>query len=262
MSKQSIKTKVDVIIPNYNKGRYLDEAIKSVINQTYKNWRLYIVDDNSDDSSKKILKQYLRNKKINIFFLKKNRGPGYCRNYGISKSKSKLIAFLDSDDLWLKDKLNLQIQFMHKFKSLFTYTDYISFYQRNLSKKIIGKTNIVKNLNFKNFIKNSSINTSTMIISRKLIKNIKFKDLIKLEDYIFKCEILKKNKNLSALKCPKVTAYYRLLKQARSSSKIKNVYYLWEINKKFNKLNFIENLISIIMISMNSIKKYGLKLGV
>ena len=71
MSNQNFSIKVDVIIPNFNKGIYLKEAINSVIQQTYKNWNLFIVDDNSKDSSKKILKNYSKNKKINIFYLKK-----------------------------------------------------------------------------------------------------------------------------------------------------------------------------------------------
>ena len=62
MSKININKKVDIIIPNYNKGKYLEEAIVSVINQIYKNWNLYIIDDNSNDSSKKILKKYAKNK--------------------------------------------------------------------------------------------------------------------------------------------------------------------------------------------------------
>ena len=94
--------KIDIIIPNYNKGMYLSAAINSVINQTYKNWKLYIIDDNSYDDSKKILKRYKKKEKINIFFFKNNKGPGFCRNLGISKSKSQYVAFLDSDDYWPK----------------------------------------------------------------------------------------------------------------------------------------------------------------
>lgn len=104
MSKKKINYNIDIIIPNFNKGRFLEEAIRSVINQSYKNWKLYIVDDNSNDNSKIILNKYLKNKKINIFFLKKNRGPSYCRNYAIKKSNSNFIAFLDSDDFWTKKK--------------------------------------------------------------------------------------------------------------------------------------------------------------
>ncbi len=255
------KNKVDIIIPNFNKGDFLDEAIKSVINQSYKNWKLFIIDDHSTDNSINILKKYTNNKKIKIFFLKKNKGPGYCRNLGILKSKSRFIAFLDSDDLWSKRRLYDQINFMIKNKFSFTYSDYVTFYQRGAEKKNIGKTNLTKKLNFEKFIKNSSINTSSMIIKRNLLGNIKFKNLAKLEDYIFKCEILQK-KNVTAYKFNKPFVYYRVSKNNRSNSKLKNIYYLWKYNKNLNKLNFFENIESIFYISINSMKKYGLKLGV
>ena len=254
--------KVDIIMPNYNKGEFVGEAIQSVINQSYRNWKLYIIDDNSKDSSKKILKKYIKNKKIKILFLKKNSGPGYCRNLGLNKSNSRLVAFLDSDDYWKKNKLASQIKFMQKNKYLFTFTDYISFYQNGKTKKIIGKTKITKILNFNSFTKNTSINTSTMIISRELIKKKRFKNLKKLEDYIFKCNLFKKNLNLLAVKFPEFSAFYRLTKNTRSGSKIQNIKYLWKLNKKFNNFNFIDNLISVVMISINSLKKYGLKMGV
>ena len=105
-------------------------------------------------------------------------------------------------------------------------TDYISFYQNGKTKKIIGKTKITKILNFNSFTKNTSINTSTMIISRELIKNIRFKNLKKLEDYIFKCNLFKKNLNLLAVKFPELSAFYRLTKNTRSGSKIQNIKYL------------------------------------
>ena len=254
--------KIDIIMPNYNKGDYLKEAILSVINQSYKNWKLYIIDDNSNDSSKKIIKKFKKNKKIKIFLLKKNHGPGYCRNLGLNKSKSNLVAFIDSDDSWKKNKLDLQIKFMKRNNVQFTYTDYITFYQIGKRKKILGKSKVVKFLNFNSFTKNTSINTSTMMITRKLLKDVRFKNLKKLEDYIFKCNLFKKNPKLFAVKFPRCLAFYRLTKKSRSGSKLQNIKYLWQLNKKFNNFNFIENLVSILMVSINSYKKYGLKLGV
>ena len=109
----------------------------------------------------------------------------------------------------------------------------------------------------KKFSLNSSINTSTMIVSRLILKNIKFKKVKKLEDYLFKCEILKMN--INALKINSNLASYRILKSSRSGEKLKNVFYLWIINKKFLKYNFFQNIFSILSISFNSIKKYGLK---
>ena len=84
---------VDIIIPNFNKEAFLDECIKSVINQDFKNWKLYIIDDCSTDKSKEIIKKYLTNSKIKKLFLKKNKSPPFCRNIGIRKSSSDYVCF-------------------------------------------------------------------------------------------------------------------------------------------------------------------------
>ena len=99
------KAKIDIILPNFNSSDYIKETIKSVIKQTYTNWNLIIVDDCSDEKTVNILKKYQKNKKFKIYFLKKNQGAGYCRNYAIKKSKSPFIAFLDSDDIWKKKQV-------------------------------------------------------------------------------------------------------------------------------------------------------------
>ena len=105
---------VDVIITNFNKAKFLEECINSVIHQTYKNWKLYIIDDNSNDHSLEIINKFSDLENINIIKLSKNKGPSFCRNYGMRISKSKYISFLDSDDGWAKDKLEKQISFLEK----------------------------------------------------------------------------------------------------------------------------------------------------
>ncbi len=258
---QKNKNFIDIIMPNYNKGEYIEEAIQSVIKQSYKQWNLYVIDDFSNDFSKKVLKKFRKNKKIKVIFLKKNRGPSFCRNMGISLSKSPFISFLDSDDYWPKNKLLLQLDFMIKKKINFTYTDYISFFKEN-KKKFLKSTNIQNELNLKTFVRNSSINTSTMILKKEIIKNIKFKNLKKHEDYIFKCEIFRKNRNLVAKKFKNTYAFYRILKNSRSRDRLKSLYYMWMYNRKFNKFSLVDNILSIFFISINSIKKYGFRLGV
>ena len=243
-------------MPNYNNANFLDQSIQSVINQSFKNWKIYIVDDSSTDNSKEIILKYKNNKKIKSFFLKKNRGPSYCRNYAISKSKSHLIAFLDSDDFWSKEKLSKQINFMKKKKLLFTFTDYVPFINR--SEKYLKATNIKKILNYKDFIHDSSIGTSTMIVKRSLIQGIKFKNTNIMEDYIFKCDILRKKK-VNSIKLGIPLTYYRILKGSRNSNKLRNFFTLWKLNKKYNNLNMLQNIYSVIMISVSSLKKYGLK---
>ena len=249
---------VDVIMPNYNKGKFLEESINSVISQEYEYWKLYIIDNFSTDESQKILKKYKNIKKdINLIFLSKNKGASFSRNLAIRLSNSKYISFLDSDDYWSKDKLKDQINFMEKNNYVFTYTDYIPFILKN-DKKFFKKDIIVPNsFNFNHFITDTSISTSTMIIQRSIIKTTKFPKIQTLEDYAFKCQLLKNGNQ--AIKFNQSSSYYRILKNSLSSNKLKSLYWLWYINKKYNKLSLLKNIMSILMISISSIRKYGIK---
>ena len=251
------KTFVDVILPNYNKTEFLEEAINSVITQTYKNWHLYIIDDNSSDNSEEIIDKFSNLKNVTIIKLQKNKGPSFCRNYAMRISKSKYISFIDSDDSWLSDKLEKQIYFMEKHNLSFTYTDYTPFFENFGKKKIKKRTFLKDHFNYRTFIRNSSINTTTMIIARSILGSYRFRKIKLLEDYLFKCKLLKGN-NI-AKKLDVDLAYYRILNKSRSSQRLKNIYWLWHINKNYNKLNFFDNIISIFFISINSIKKYGIK---
>ena len=186
---------VDVILPNYNKSKFIKDAINSVTAQTYSNWHLYIIDDNSTDSSVEIINKFSSLTNVTVVKLHKNKGPAFCRNYGMRISQSKYIAFIDSD------------------------------------------------------------NTTTMIITRSILGNHKFKKIRMHEDYLFKCEILKNNN--MAHKLNDITAFYRILDRSRSRKRLKSIYWLWYVNKNFNKLQFIKNIISIFFITINSIRKYG-----
>ena len=248
---------VDVILPNYNKEKFLEEAINSVIVQTYKNWHLYIIDDNSSDNSEEIIDKFLNLKNVTIIKLQKNKGPSFCRNYAMRISKSKYISFIDSDDSWLSEKLEKQITFMEKHNLSFTYTDYTPFFESFGKKKIKKRTFLKDHFDYRAFIKNSSINTTTMIIARSILGSHRFRKIKLLEDYLFKCKLLKDN-NI-AKKLDEDLAFYRILNKSRSSQRLKNIYWLWYTNKNYNKLNFFDNIISIFFISINSIKKYGIK---
>ena len=252
-----MSTKVDIILPNRNKEMYLEETVNSVIKQTYDDWKLFIIDDCSTDNSRKIIEKYSSNKKINIIYLKKNMGVAFSRNLGIRVSNSKYISFIDSDDLWSNNKLEDQINFMEQNNYLFTYTDYTPFLYKN--KKIIYKKKISppQSFNYEQFINNSSIGTSTMILLREIIGVIKFPKVDVLEDFPFKSRILKR-KN-TAFRLGQNNTFYRITKGSLNSNKLKNLYWLWYINKKYNNLNFFKNLKSLICIAINSIKKYGFK---
>ena len=243
------KNYIDIILPNFNSSKFLNQTLKSILEQTYKNWRLVIIDDCSDLKTINILKKYIKDKRIKIFWLKKNKGAGFCRNYAIKKTKSPYIAFIDSDDIWKKNKLKNQINFMTKNNYSFTYTYYETFGER---KKIIIPP---LKFNFLSFIHNTSIATSTMMVKRSEIKNIKFTNTKICEDYFFKCKLLKKVNYAFCLN--KFLTKYRVRKDSLQSNVIRNFFWIWKINKDYNKLNLLENFFSLLHISINSIKKYN-----
>lgn len=241
-------------MPNYNSHSYIQETVKSINEQSYKNWELIIVDDNSNIKTKKILESFKKNNKIKIYFLKKNKGDGYCRIFGYKKSKSNFIAFIDSDDIWSKSKLKVQYNFMKKNNLNFTYTNYIPFKDNSLYLK---KVYPPEKLNFESFIKNTSIATSSIMIKKELLKNVKLCQSPNFEDYYLKCQILKKVGYAYCVK--KNLLKYRLKKESLSKNKFRNIFWLWKINRKFNKLSFLTSLISLTFISYYSFKKYGIK---
>ncbi len=249
MENKKDKTKIDIILPNYNSSKFVIKTISSIFKQTYKNWKLIIVDDFSDTKTKNILKKISKRKNIKVFFLNKNHGAGFCRNLAIKKSNSPYVAFIDSDDIWQKDKLKKQISFMKKNNFLFSYTDYKTFGEKK------REVNNPSKLNYFDFLRNTSIATSTMMIKRNIIGNIKFTNTKICEDFFFKCKLLKKVGYAFCLS--QYLTSYRIRKNSLQSSNFKNFYWIWKINKNYNKLNIIDNLISLMFISMNSLKKYG-----
>ena len=171
-------------------------------------------------------------------------------------SKSDYIAFIDSDDLWEKGKLLKQLDFMIKNKYYFTYTNYqpfISDKKENKLKEIIPE----KFFTFEKFVRNTSIATSTMIVKRSIIGNTKFSNTEICEDYFFKCQILKRV-NYAYCLSENLTKY-RIRKDSLQSKKIRNLYWIWYINKNYNQFNFIKNFVSLLCISINSLKKYGFR---
>src|SRR5699024_6935331 len=116
---------VSIVMPAYNSEEYIEEAVNSVINQTYKNWELIIVDDNSTDDTKRIVERIAeRDIRINYIKLNNNSGAAIARNTAINNSHGKYIAFLDSDDRWYPRKLERQLLFMVQNNYAFTCTMY------------------------------------------------------------------------------------------------------------------------------------------
>ena len=127
------KFSVDIILPNYNKFNFVEEAIDSVVNQTFKNWHMYIIDDNSNDNSWSVIKKFSNLYNVTHVRLNKNMGPSFCRNYVMRISNSKYISFIDSDDSW-KNKLILWKKIIWTLHILITHHFF-----KQMKKKIINK---------------------------------------------------------------------------------------------------------------------------
>lgn len=115
---------VSIITPSYNTARFIGQTIESVQAQTYPNWEMIIVDDCSSDDTDAVVSRYLPDKRIRYLKNDQNAGAAVSRNRALREAKGKWIAFLDSDDLWMPEKLGKQIHFMEQNGYHFTYTNY------------------------------------------------------------------------------------------------------------------------------------------
>ena len=115
---------VSIIMPSWNTGQFIAESIQSVLNQTYSNWELLIVDDCSNDNTDDIVLSFT-DQRIKYLKNEKNCGAALARNRAIKEAQGEWIAFLDSDDLWVSEKLEKQIEFMKKNEYIFSYHEYV-----------------------------------------------------------------------------------------------------------------------------------------
>ena len=114
---------VSIIMPSWNTGEFIAESIQSVLNQTYTNWELIIIDDCSSDDTDQIIESF-NDERIKYLKNEKNCGAALTRNRGLREARGEWIAFLDSDDLWMPEKLEHQIDFMKKNGYSLSFTEY------------------------------------------------------------------------------------------------------------------------------------------
>lgn len=179
---------VSIIMPSYNTARFIKDSIDSVLNQTYRNWELIIIDDCSTDESISIIKN-INDKRIILLENQENSGAAVSRNYGLRKANGKYIAFLDSDDLWLPEKLENQIRFMESNNYVFTYTCYeqISEENRELGIYCSGPKIITRKKMFR-FCYPGCL---TVVYDRTAVGDLQIADIKKNNDYAMWLSICK-----------------------------------------------------------------------
>lgn len=234
---------VTVIMPVYNAERYMEQSIESIIAQTYQKWELLIVDDGSTDSSVQIMQEYCsRDRRIQMILSTGNEGVASARNKGIQAAKGEYIAFLDSDDLWKAEKLEIQIHYMQEHNCGFVYSAYDVIDEKNVYQKTI--TPYWDKVSYKKLLNTNIIACCTAVIKSEYIKDNLMPQL-KHEDYATWLNILK-NHQLTAECVPGILASYRLVKGSVSSNKIKTIGWNWKIYRYNQQLGFLRSVRQII----------------
>lgn len=231
--------KVSIITPVYNSEKFIRETIVSVLNQTYNNWEMIFIDDCSNDSSESIIKEYLnKDNRFKYIKLKKNSGVANARNIGIREAKGRFIAFLDSDDIWHKNKLETQVNYMINNNVSFCFSAYevIDENSKIINQKIIPSKQIIS---YKDILKQNVIGCLTVVIDRNSITDLEMPK-IRHEDFATWIKILKSGQKAYCI--DEVLASYRKTQKSLSGNKIKSALWTWYIYRKYEKISVPKSL--------------------
>lgn len=267
---------VSIITPSYNCSKYIAQTIESVLAQTYQNWEMIIVDDCSKDNSIEIIESYTKkDSRIKLYILEKNSGAAIARNKAIELANGRFIAFLDSDDLWLPNKLKKQINFMVDKNLALSYTAYKKIDENGIEgTKII---NVPENASYGTLLNTNYIACLTGIydvnicgkhfmpdISHRQDYGLWLNILKKIghEDYGFWLGILKKfssssSSSSSAGGLNEPLALYRVHSNSLSSNKLKAAFYHWLVLRKIEKLPFFKSVYHFIQYGYHGIRKHN-----
>ncbi len=243
-------TLVSIIIPYYKKKNYIEQTLKSVLEQKYKKFEILIVYDDIDKSDLyflKILKK--KDKRIKLIINNKNLGAGMSRNKAIKLSKGKYLAFIDSDDLWHSDKLKVQLNYMFKNKISISHTSY----------NIIDKNNFkigfreAKKIEYQDLLKSCDIGLSTIIIKKKILKNRYFAKLKTKEDYVLWLKLAKNGFIFYPIK--RSYTSWRSLDDSLSSSILQKLFDGYFVYRNFLKQSVMKSLFSLLILSINFLRK-------
>jgi teichuronic acid biosynthesis glycosyltransferase TuaG len=238
-------------MPYYKKKKYLIKTIKSVLNQTHKNFEIIIIYDENNKDINFIESIKKLDKRISFIYNKKNVGAGYSRNIGIKKARGDLIAFLDCDDLWIRNKLRKQLRFMKQKKADFSYTAYDIINEKS---RIIGHRVVKSNLTYQDLINNCDIGLSTVIAKKKLFNNFsKFSNLKTKEDYELWLKLLKKKVVFHGFNMK--LAKWRSTKNSLSSNIMQKIIDAFTVYNKYQNFSFLKSCFCVLILSKNYIFK-------
>ena len=242
---------VSIIVTYYKKKKYILKCLKSIFNQSYKNFEVILIFDDNDTNEYEYIKKLKKKfRKIIVYKNKKNLGAGESRNKGIKLSKGAYVAFLDSDDEWHKDKLKKQMKYMIKNSFSVSHTSYQIV---NESQKFLARRT-AKTLDYAMLLKSCDIGLSSVIMKRSLFnKNIKFANTKTKEDYVLWLNFTKNGKKIYGL--DKTLLTWRKNENSLSSSTIRKLVDGFLVYHRYQKYNFLKSIYLLIILSLNFLKK-------
>lgn len=242
---------VSIIMPAYNCGDFIGITLDSVINQSYKNWEVIVVDDCSTDNTADVVQEYIKNdNRIKYHKLEKNSGAAVARNKAVDLAAGKYMAFLDSDDVWFQEKLTKQIGFMEENDYGFTCTSYTKIDEQG---EYLNRTIVAQPRRDYDGVLKTCPGNSTVIYNAKKLGKFKIPDIKKRNDYVMWLQVIKKEKYLYGIEEP--LGSHRIRTEGISSNKKSLVGYHWKVYREIENLSLLKSSYLIVYWVMATVFK-------
>ena len=233
---------VSIIMPTYNCGRFITETIESIQAQTYENWEIEIVDDCSKDDTKEIVAALMeKDPRIHYYCLPTNSGAAVARTESMKRARGEYMAFCDSDDLWMPDKLERQLAFMNENGYAFSCTAYEQIDEESKSLDRVIKT--VKKTDYNRLLLDCPVGNSSVMYNVGMMGKFEVPNIRKRNDDALWLTMLKKEKYIWGM--PDVLMRYRIRKNSISSNKLSVIKYHWILYREIEHLSVLRSVFHI-----------------
>lgn len=244
---------VSVVMAAYNARAHVAQAIESVLAQTWADWELLIADDRSTDRTYEIAAAYAsRDARMRAMRLERNSGPAMARNAAIACARGRYVAFLDSDDVWLPQKLQRQLEFMRMHGAALTFTGY-----RRISADGVRVGRVIhvpQRLDYRALLGNTAIATSTAIVDRALTGPIRLVQTY-YDDFALWLEITRRG--FDALGLDEDLMRYRVVGGSVSRNKGRSAVMVWRTYREVERLGLIQSSWAFARYAANALRKYA-----
>ena len=242
-----------IIVTAYNSEKYIIEALKSVESQTYRNFEVLIIEDNSEDNTHNLISDFIRYRSNwKLYSNGQNKGIVYSRNRAFDLAIGKYIAILDGDDVWEKEKLEKQYQILKDDEFGLCYTSYSFINEQSTPVKYVYHTKEIAS--YKSLLMENYIGCSTAVLKSDIAKGYKMNHNVAHEDYYYWLTLLKNG--IKAKGIAEALTKYRIHDKSRSYNKMKSAKDRFVIYQKFEKLGLIKTLWNFFLYSCRSSWKY------